>query len=1270
MIQFKSIRDRLIFWFLTISLIPMIMVSCIASYQRFAAVKNRLYDQLVAIRDLKILEINDWLDERIADITTLSKDPVIRSLESVLNEKSAAETRQPLFESVRESLNSYVQNYKDYREMYIIDAVSGRIVLSTNKMFENEDRSENPYFTEPLKTNQLYIKGIFYSKNLNTVSMTFSLPIHCKNHLKKHSIGILVLRVNLKESIYSFLAEHSGLGKTGETIIVNRDLMALNELRSVPNATLRQRIDFPAAKIAVTGKTGVIRSVDHQDQQVLAAYGYIPRLQWGVVTKQNVSEVNAPIRSMMFNFFFMMLIFVVLVYLTAVFISRSIASPVVEMTEVSKRIQAGDILARNRITSPDELGFLSKSFNLMADSMQSQIEIQQASNDITEAMVSTLNLEVFRSALFEKLMEVTESNLGVYYLYHPETKTYRHFYSAGIDPSLIQSFDGALKEGVFGEVLTTRKIAYVKDIPKDTLFQFKTIAGAMIPREMITIPVVIDEKVKAVISLASLKPYKTEIPLVLERVWWAINVTFSNLLAGEETKKLATELSEKNIKLQAQAQQLQQQTFQSRKQSKMLQEQNIKLEIKRQQVEEANRLKSQFLSTMSHELRTPLNSVLALSRVLLMQTKNKLTEEELQYLKIIERNGKNLLALINDILDLSKIEAGHVDIRPKQFAMNATLNMIAERLKPIVRKKNVAMIINYEAQSALIQSDEKRVHQILQNIISNAVKFTNKGKVTITTHCDETFFYVDVADTGIGISENQLPYIFDEFRQADGSSSRKFEGTGLGLAIASKAAKLLGGDVSVKSTINKGSVFTLRLPKVWTGKRPDNNLAESMSRSLPAAEKTVPPINSYGESANKIIVVDDDPEAARLISDSLLQEGYHTIIASSGKDVFGLALKHHPLAITLDIIMPDMDGWEVLKKLKRERQTKDIPVIIVSISEDKETGVALGAMGYVTKPVNKDALICEIKKSVAPQTASLEGVSVMIVDDDFIVRKDLKQIVEKEGMDAVVAEGGRQCIDYVLKKCPDVLVLDLMMPEMDGFEVIRLLRSNPDTMKLPIIIVTAKELSETEKKQLNGNVSTVLAKSDVTRLVLLEEIKNILMEIEVKKKFHKVMAGSIRKTDTPKGMDEDAFAVSTDGDKPKVLIIEDNPDNMFTIKAVLKDRYELYEAEDGEKGLSCFFDQRPHLVLLDIALPHMDGLNVIKMLRATEAGRDVPVIALTAQAMKGDKERMLDAGCNDYISKPFVPDQLLRAIRKWLSWGLSTAPRNEGNKLNEPNEPK
>ena len=1100
---------------------------------------------------------------------------------------------------------------------------------------------------------------------------------------------------------------------------------------------------------------------------------------------------------------------------------KGIREPLQELTSAAEQFRQGKLDARSGYVSANEFGTLSAAFNALAETVRTEWRSKESAARIAGVMLQEEDLHAFCRELLKGLLEHTGSQVGAVYLPNEQKTAFDHFESIGLAPAGRASFSAAGLEGEFGAALATRKIQRLTDIPAESRFTFATVGGDFQPREIITIPIPGDGGIAAVISLAGVRSYPAPAVQLVNDIWNVMTARLNGVLASGKIRAFAEQLEQQNQELQAQQEELRQQNVemdcqrlateeanralrakneeiqaQSEEmaaQAEELQGQNVELEQQRLEVEEASRLKSQFLSNMSHELRTPLNSVMALSRVLMMQAGAKLSAEEINYLEIIERNGKNLLTLINDILDLSKIEAGRMDVHSKPFSLRLALEDVVESIAPLAGEKRIELRQDIPEDLPPLESDEIRVSQILQNLIGNAVKFTDAGSVTVSVTSDLDKVSVRIADTGIGIAENDLPCIFDEFRQVDGTSARRHEGSGLGLAIARKAARMLGGEIAVTSAPGIGSTFTLTLPVRWQGTAP---VFEPIVIRQPTGVKP---------ARKTILVVDDEPEMAAMISRYLLQEGYNTVTATSGAEALELAARERPFAITLDIIMPDMDGWEVLQGLKKNPETKEIPVIIVSISEDRETGFALGAIGYVSKPVSQKLLVSEIEKIGKPGTRS-----IMIVDDNDLDRQEIRRIVEEEGLKPIKAEDGAACLELIQKQVPDVLVLDLMMPEPDGFAVLERIRSNPATRDLPVIVVTAKDLTEDDRNKLSGKVFSVLEKTAAKSATLLAEIKRILTDLEnlpqyrgperrtstprillvedneaaiiqvkavlesagyvadvarggqeafdyvshtipdgivldlmmpeidgfavlekirgtkatvkipvliltakdlTPEDFKKLSANHIRqlvqkgdidrdnllfKVRSMLGIDSGPEARLYDGNRsvtelsqnftrrkgdvkpgsfahskatgaspdvtsaeapqttakaagtPAILIVEDNPDNMTTIKAVLQNRYRILEATDGEEGLRMAVENSPDLILLDMALPKMDGFTVVRRLKDNVELSLIPVIAMTAQVMKGDREKILDAGCNDYIAKPIDPEDFLKKIAEWL----------------------
>ena len=523
---------------------------------------------------------------------------------------------------------------------------------------------------------------------------------------------------------------------------------------------------------------------------------------------------------------------------------------------------------------------------------------------------------------------------------------------------------------------------------------------------------------------------------------------------------------------------------------------------------------------MSHELRTPLNSIMALSRVLIMQAKNKLNDEENNYLEIVERNGKRLLALINDILDLSKIEAGKMEVVPEFVSLSSLLRMIKENLQTLADEKELNFTLSVPDNLPKIETDESRLYQVLTNIIGNAVKFTTKGSVDISVKQNTEYIFINVKDSGIGISQEMLPHIFDEFRQADGTSSRLYEGTGLGLAIAKKITEILGGNIIVKSELEKGSVFTITIPIQWKE-------------------------NIY------------------------------------------------------------------LKEVNNKKKEKSI---------SKENKVA-----------QKDE-----------NFKNISDAHILIIDDNDDVITQLTAVLAKEAYKIDIAGGGQEALDYIQHNIPDVIILDLMMPDMDGFEVMEKIRNNEKIKNIPILVLTAKDITKDDLAILSANnIQHLIHKGDVDIKGLLLKLK-LILENEPKPE-------TINLKPETSNLKPETLNLKPETNLPNILIIEDNPDNMISLKAILKGKYNIYEAVEGEQGLKIAKSQPLDLILLDMSLPEIDGVRVIEKLKKDNKTKNIPVIAVTAQAMIGDKEKFIEAGCDGYVPKPVDAIKLIEEMEKLLN---------------------
>jgi DNA-binding response OmpR family regulator len=504
----------------------------------------------------------------------------------------------------------------------------------------------------------------------------------------------------------------------------------------------------------------------------------------------------------------------------------------------------------------------------------------------------------------------------------------------------------------------------------------------------------------------------------------------------------------------------------------------------RAEAEQANRSKSQFLANMSHELRTPMNAIIGYSEMLQEEAEDLGQEDFIPDLKKIQGAAKHLLSLINDILDLSKIEAGRMELYLENFEVNTVVEDVVATIHPLVEKNGNAIEVNCSANLGSMHGDLTKVRQSLFNLLSNANKFTERGKIELIidrfTDRQEDWVSFQIKDTGIGMTPEQLGKLFQAFTQADASTTRKYGGTGLGLAITKKFCQMMRGDIQVQSESGKGSTFTMILP-----------IAVPKSMKVGVLNSNIESISSSLQGQTTILVIDDDPAIHDILNRFLLKQGFNVVVAGSGSEGLRIAKEIKPDAITLDVMMPGMDGWAVLQALKTDPDTTNIPVVMMSMVDDQNLGYTLGVADYLLKPINRQQLLSVLQKYESPQASNL----VLVVEDDPDINELLCRQFEKEGWQVMNASNGSQALEKISLHLPGLIVSDLMMPEIDGFELVERLRQNEQWRSIPIIIMTAKELTEAERQQLNGCVKQVFQKGAYDRATLLSEMHNFLVRV-------------------------------------------------------------------------------------------------------------------------------------------------------------------------------
>jgi signal transduction histidine kinase/DNA-binding response OmpR family regulator/HAMP domain-containing protein len=746
-----------------------------------------------------------------------------------------------------------------------------------------------------------------------------------------------------------------------------------------------------------------------------------------------------------------------------------VKGPLAALTTATAAFRQGKLDARCGYASANEFGTLAASFNALADQIQTEMKIRTQAAELADVMLRNDDAHAFCHELLKTLLQHTASQMGAVYFLNDAKTTFKLFDSIGLGAGERATFSAAELEGELGAALASHRIEHIVNIPAETRFTFATANGDLRPRAILTIPVLADHTVSAVISLASVQAYEAPALRLVNDVWRMLTARVNGVLTFRATQELAKRLDQQNHELDAQKRELLAQAAE-------LTVQNAELDVQKRQLDESNRMKRAFLSNMSHELRTPLNSVIALSGVLHRRLADAIPAEEYGYIEIIERNGKNLLALINAILDLSRIEAGHTEVSVGRCSVRELVCELVEMLAQQAIDKNIALLNHVPGDLPVITSDADKLRHILQNLVGNALKFTEQGRVAITAAVRHSEMRIDVSDTGIGIEADQIPHLFEAFRQADDSASRKYGGAGLGLAIAKEHAQLIGGRITVESAPGQGSVFTLWLPLEWPadGARtwPDTaartEAVEHVSLAPPAGAA---PIRGQGQ---RILVVEDNESAILQLTDLLMSEGYQVQVACNGQVALEQIAQAPPAAMILDLMMPEVDGFHVLKAVRGKEQTAHLPVLILTAKHVTREELSFLTSNHVQQlitkgDINKAGLLAAVARMVAAPPAAPVLTShrrrparpgkpmVLLVEDNRDNLCTARALLE-DRYQIIEALDGREGLEQARAHRPDVILMDVALPVMDGLEALAAIRADESLRHTPVIAATASAM--------------------------------------------------------------------------------------------------------------------------------------------------------------------------------------------------------------------
>ncbi|AWA30201.1 histidine kinase [Flavobacterium magnum] len=950
---------------------------------------------------------------------------------------------------------------------------------------------------------------------------------------------------------------------------------------------------------------------------------------------------------------------------------------------IAEQISDGNYEIRVNDNESDALGSVAGSLNNMAVSLNRSFNLltekewlQTGMAHLSNVMLGEKTVEQLTKETIEFVAEYTKSNAGVIYLLEGDELHMVSGYS--FIPSKKRE-RLKLGEALTGQAAKSKKMLELK-LTENEDISISYALGEIRPAHVVAIPLM-EANVEGVMELASVREFTTLELNFLTDASYNIAIAIKGALSRkrvqellEETQAQSEELSVQHSELESinaeletqteklqaseeelkvQQEELQQTNEELAERSVLLEEQNTEIQKKSEALELSTRYKSEFLANMSHELRTPLNSILLLSRLLSENNEQNMSAEQIEFAKVIQSSGNGLLGLIDEILDLSKIEAGKMELE----ILDVPVQDIAESLKSLfsvmAKEKGIEFKVITKNAPLVIKSDKMRLEQILKNLISNGIKFTSKGAVTLEIYKDpknEKFLCFSVRDTGIGISPEQQPLVFEAFHQADGSTKRKYGGTGLGLSISRELAKLLQGGLSLKSVLNEGSEFTLRIPvSISTAGHaipdpaadpasaataelshgaPDRYVAPDIPEDLPDDRDAI----SAGDKV--ILIVEDDTHFAKSLLDYTRKRGYKGVVSVRGDHALNLALTFHPVGILLDIQLPVKSGWEVMEELKNNPQTRPIPVHIMSSHKLRQESLLKGAINFLDKPAAYEQ-IPEVFKKIE-QIVNRDAQKVLIIEDNSKHASALAFFLETHSISSEIKSEVSEGVMALQKPDINCVILDMGIPDRQAYDILEKVKENPGLENLPIIVFTGKSLSMQEELKIKKYADSIVVKTAHSYQRMIDEVSLFLHLMEEKK---------------TEGIKNKKYQLLNNVLSNKtVLVVDDDVRNIYSLTKALEIlQMKVVTAIDGKEALR-ILDENPgvDVVLLDMMMPNMDGYETAQRIREKPKFRNLPVIAVTAKAMMGDREKCINAGASDYITKPVDVDQLLSLLRVWL----------------------
>ncbi|MGN7723680.1 HAMP domain-containing protein [Chitinophaga sp. 22620] len=967
-------------------------------------------------------------------------------------------------------------------------------------------------------------------------------------------------------------------------------------------------------------------------------------------------------------------------------LAENLTTQVRAISAVASAVTKGDLTQMIRVEAKGEVEQLKDTINQMIANLKETTQLNQEQDwlksnlaTFTQMLQGQKDLHTVTNRILTELARVVNVQKGMFYVLKQDenaalpTLKLHASYACGEESHTTREF--ALGQGLVGQCALDKERILLTNVPGDYI-KISSGLGAAPPLNLIVLPVLFESQTKAVIELASFDTFSETHLDFLSQLTESIGIVLNTIEASSRTEgllaqsqSLADELRKANEELQDKAHLLVKQKNEVEEKNKEVEEARKSLEEKAAQLQLTSKYKSEFLANMSHELRTPLNSLLILAQQLYENSDGNLNDKQVRYAKTIHSCGDDLIQLINDILDLSKIESGYISTDFIKVRFQEVITFVETTFKHISESKNLRFSIELDERlPQMLETDVQRLNQILKNLLSNAFKFTEKGEVKLRVYMADHNWKIpndsletagqvvafEIRDTGIGISKDKQNIIFEAFQQAEGSTSRKYGGTGLGLSISRGLADLLGGSIELVSETGMGSTFTLFLPllnsqTIVRREKPRNPAFHTFEASVKPTETIDLEglneiINEIGDDRNNIadgdkvvLIIEDDVRFAKIMQEKAHEMGLKAVVAVSFGEVFDLTNKYNPIAVTLDVKLPDASGWRILDLFKNDLNLRHIPIHLISGEENRLLAMQRGARSFNLKPLKAEALTVLFQKVLEQHEQKKKR--VLVVEDNQPDASQIARILENgELIYLDFVEDGQRALERLSTNTYDCIIADYMLPDVEGSDLFANIQASNRQNTTPLIVYSAKDFTSAEKSKLKQYANKILLK-DVNSLDLL--LEETILQLHIN---HHTLPEEKRKLIEDLRSQKDVLS------SKNVLVVDDDVRNLFALTTAFE-KYHIntITAESGQEAMN-ILGEKDHIdiVLMDIMMPEMDGYETMQKIRREHKNNALPIIAVTAKAMKGDREKCLEAGASDYITKPLKIDQLLSLMRVWL----------------------